>query len=78
MKKHEFGFKHWSVEDKRFYIYANCKESLLKAIADGYTVEQDTDEISSYGHHKIWIPNDGKVIEHYTLYRIIPKEEQNE
>ena len=72
MEKHEFGFKHWSVEDKRFYIYPNCKENLLKAIEDDYQLEYDTKEIS--GHQRIWAPYSGEINEHYTRYRMIPKD----
>lgn len=75
MEKHKYGFKQFSIVDKKYYIYPNCKESLLNAIKDGYELEYDTDEITGYGHHKIWIPYKGIIIEHYTMYRIIPKEE---
>ena len=79
MEEHEYGFKQWSQEELKFYIYPNCKESLLKAINDGYELEYDTNEIASYGHHKIWIPYDAKNIgtnDHFTCYRIIPKEDK--
>lgn len=76
MEKHEYGFKHLS-HDKKWYIYPNNKENLLKAINDGYKLEYDTNEIS--GRHKIWIPYDGEVnniTDHFTCYRIIPKEDK--
>ena len=76
MEKHEFGFKQKSLEDKKYYIYPNCKESLLAAIKDGYKLEYDTMEVAEYGHHRIWIPYDGEVNEHYTCYRMIPKEDE--
>ncbi len=75
MEEHEYGFKHLS-HDKKWYIYPNCKENLLKAINDGYKLEYDTNEIS--GRHKIWVPCDSKITEitqHFTCYRMIPKED---
>ena len=71
MESHEYGFKHLS-HDKKWYIYPNNKENLLKAINDGYKLEYDTNEIS--GRHKIWIPYSGEINEHYTCYRMIPKD----
>ena len=76
MEKHKYGFKQFSIEDKKYYIYPNCKENLLKAIKDGYKLEYDTNEISDFGHHKLWIPYDGEIKEHFVCYRLIPKEEE--
>ena len=79
MESHEYGFKIISRHNGKFYIYPNCKESLLTAINAGYKLEYDTNEISDYGHHKIWIPYDDEVSEisdHFTCYRIIPKEDK--
>ena len=71
MESHEYGFKHLS-HDKKWYIYPNNKENLLKAINDGYKLEYDTNEIS--GHQRIWAPYSGEINEHYTRYRMIPKD----
>lgn len=74
MKENEYGFKHLS-HNKKWYIYPNCKENLLKAIEDGYQLEYDTNDVIDC--HKIWVPYDGEIeiIQHFTCYRMIPKEE---
>ena len=72
MESHEYGFKIISRYNGKFYIYPNCKENLLKAIEDDYQLEYDTKEIS--GHQRIWVPYSGEINEHYTRYRMIPKD----
>ena len=73
MHKHEYGMIQKS-HDGNSYIYPNCKENLLKAVADGYQLEFDTGELD--GRHRIWIPYDEtkhNLDGHFTLYRCIPK-----
>lgn len=70
MEEHKFGLKILSLD--KWYIYPNCKENLLKAISEGYDVEYDTNEISKEGHHKIWIPYYGEIVEHFSVYRLVP------
>ena len=73
MHKHEYGMIQKS-HDGNSYIYPNCKENLLKAVADGYQLEVSTEELD--GRHRIWIPYDEtkhNLDGHFTLYRCIPK-----
>ena len=51
-------------------------KKLNQLIKDGYKLEYDTMEVANNGHHRIWIPYSGEVDEHYTCYRMIPKEEE--
>ena len=55
-----------------FIFIQIVKKNLLKAIEDGYQLEYDTKEIS--GHQRIWGPYSGEINEHYTRYRMIPKD----
>lgn len=70
MEEHEYGFKHLS-HDKKFYIYPNSEENLLRAVKDGYKLEYDTNKIN--GRHRIWISYNGEINNHFTCYRMIPK-----